>query len=171
MQELFGNLGINWKLFLAQAINFLLIFWVLERFVFKKLFLHLADRRKKIERGIALTQKAEQEMLRIAEARKREIDSAKQQGDALLLEAKTLAQQKTQELLLLAKQEEEKVLLRAREQAQKQKNEAIQEAKDEIRGRALLFAEKILGKTLTSKDEERMAKEVFQELNAQSYAK
>ncbi len=169
--ELFSNLGINGKLLLAQTINFLLVVFVLNKFVFRKLFKFLAERKRKIEKGIELTQKAEQEIVRINEARKREIEKAKQQGEVLLSEAKTLAQSKTREMLIGAKTQEEKILLKATAEAAKQKQDAVEDSKEEIKERALLFAEKILGRTLGKTDEEKIVKEVFDQFNSGFYAK
>ena len=139
----------------------MIVVFLLQRFVFKKLFVFLAERKKKIEKGIELTQKAELEMVRIDEARKREIENAKQQGAFLLSEAKTLAQNQARQALLFAKAQEEKILFKAQSEARKEKQEAVEAAKEEIQERAFAFAEKILGRTITNKDEEKMVKEVF----------
>ncbi|MCH7552349.1 hypothetical protein IIB49_03100, partial [Patescibacteria group bacterium] len=65
MAELFSNLGLDVKLLLAQAVNFLLVLWLLNRFVFKKILKFLEERKQGIERGVELTKKAEREIERI----------------------------------------------------------------------------------------------------------
>ncbi len=171
MQSLLFNLGINWKLFFAQTVNFLLVLWLLQHFVFKKLLAFLEARKQRIEKGVELTQRAEREMARIDEARKHEIDQAKQQGEKLLAEAKTLAQQKVTAMLLLAKSQEEKLLAAGKMQAAKEKEETMRKAKSEIRESALALAEKVLEREISEKDEERLEKELFEQFNSQFYAK
>lgn len=170
MQELFTNLGINWKLLLAQAANFLLVLYVFKRYVFPRLFAFMEQRKKRIEQGLAFRDKVEQELTRIREARHREIENAKQQGDRIVTESKSVAQAKTRETLLLAKAEAEKVMLAAQTQGKREKEDMIKGARDEIAKASLLVAEKLLSKALTSKDEERFLKEALQELE-NSHAK
>lgn len=169
MGELFSNLGIDPKLLFSQAVNFFLVLWVLNRFVFRKLLSLLEERRKKIEQGLELRDRAEKEVAQIGSARHRALQEVKKEAEIVLSQAKTQAQQKEQELLKAAKEQQEAILLNARAQGEKDKEDMLREAQQEIRMRALFLAEQALGRTLTPKDEERIAKEVVQAL--QHYAK
>lgn len=165
MTELFSNLGINWKLLLAQAVNFLLVLFLLNHFVFKKLLVFLEERRKKIEQGIVLRDKAERELQRTLEARHRELEGARKEAEAVVSQARAKAQQSGSEIVAEAKSREEKLLLSAKEQIGREKNAMIEKAKEEIQSKAVLFAEKILERTLQQKDQERMVKEALKELS------
>ncbi|TSC56301.1 MAG: F-type H+-transporting ATPase subunit b [Parcubacteria group bacterium Greene0714_21] len=161
MQELFNNLGINWKLLFAQAANFLLVLWVFKRYVFPRLFAFMEQRKKRIEQGLEFRDKVEQELTRIREARHREIENAKQQGEVLLAESKNVAQAKTREALLFAKAEAEKLMAAAQVQGKREKEDMIQGARDEIAKASLFVTEKLLAKNLTQKDQERLLKEAM----------
>ena len=154
----------------AQAVNFLLVLWLLNRFVFKKLIAHLEERRNRIEQGLELTEKAKREMDRIGEARSRELEKAKSEAEALLQETRTSAQEKEREALSLAKQKVESILLRAKEDGQRAKEDAMKEARGEISKAAFFLAEKILARNLTKEDQGRMAKEALDQFEKQ-YAK
>lgn len=169
MGELFSNLGIDPKLLFAQAVNFLLVLWLLNRFVFRKLLSLLEERRKKIEQGLELRDRAEKEVAQIGNARHRALQEVKKEAEAVLSQTKDLARQKEQELLKAAKEQQDAILLKAHAQAEKDKEDMLKEAQEEIRMRALFLAEQALGRTLTPKDEERIAKEVMETL--QNYAK
>lgn len=91
MAELFENLGINWKLLLAQAVNFLLVLWVLNKFVFKRLLKFLEERRDKIAKGLVFSEKAKLELQRTEQARHRILSDARNQGELILQEFKTAA--------------------------------------------------------------------------------
>ena len=88
MAELLSNLGINGKLLFAQIVNFLIIFALLGKFVFPKVIKFIEDRKEKIKKGLELTEKAEQEMQRINDARSRELEKARQAGEVLISQAK-----------------------------------------------------------------------------------
>ena len=169
MGELFSNLGIDGRLLFAQAVNFFLVLWLLNRFVFRKLLSLLEERRKKIEQGLELRDRAEREVAQIGNARHRALLEIKQEAEVVLSQTKAQAQQKERELLRVAKEQQDVILLKAREQGERDKEDMLKEAQQEIRMRALLLAEQALGRALTPKDEARIAKEVVQSL--QQYAK
>lgn len=168
MKELFENLGIDGRLLFSQAVNFLLVLWVLNRFVFKKLLSLLEERRKKIEQGLELRDRAEKEVEQIGNARHRALQEIKKEAEIVLSRTKAQAAQKEREVLRAAKEQQDAILLKAREQGEKDKEDMLKEAQQEIRMRALLLAEQALGRMLTPKDEERIAKEVTEAL--QQYA-
>jgi F-type H+-transporting ATPase subunit b len=160
MSELFGNLGIDGKLLFAQAANFLIVLWLLNKFVFKKVIRHLEARRERIEQGLELTDKAEREMGRIEQARHRELEKAKSEGEAVLNDARSSASAKRKEALAVAKAEAEKVLLQARADGEKGKADALMNAKEEMNKIAVLMAEKVLQRSITKEDQDKAAKEV-----------
>ena len=162
MAELFSNLGIDWKLLIAQAVNFLLILFLLNTFVFKKVIAHLEDRRNKIEQGLELTEKAKHEMDRIKEARSRELEKAREDGEKVLADARATAFAKEKEAFALVKAEAEKILQKAKGEAAKEKTDAIRGAKDEAQNLAVFMAEKILGRSTTKEDQDTAAKEVME---------
>ncbi|HEY4510107.1 MAG TPA: F0F1 ATP synthase subunit B [Candidatus Paceibacterota bacterium] len=161
MSELFSNLGINGKLLFAQAVNFLLVLWLLNKFVFKKLITHLEKRRARIEQGLELTAKAEREMGRIEDSRHRELEKGRLEGEKVLAEARTISAAKGKEALALVKAEAEKMLVKAKQESEKEKAETLLRSKGEIQKLAVLMAEKVLSRSVTKEDEERAAKEVL----------
>ena len=52
MNELFEQLGINWKLFLSQLVNFFILLFVLRAFVYKPFLAIIKERSKKIKEGL-----------------------------------------------------------------------------------------------------------------------
>lgn len=165
MQELFENLGINGKLLLAQAVNFLILFFILQKVVFKRLFAFLEQRKQRIEKGLELTSKAEREMERISEAKKRELQQARKQGEEIMGEYKIQASRQAKETTARAKREAENVLLQAKKDAQAAKQDALLSARDEMKQAVLLVAGKLASRTMTKEEEERLAKEAVKEID------
>ena len=164
MQELFSNLGIDGRLLLAQAVNFLLVLWLLNKFVFKKVLSHLEERRNKIEQGLELTERATREMERIDEARHRELGKARTEAEKILADAGSSAAAKEKAALAVVRAEAEKMLLRAKEEARREKGDAVRGAKNEIQKLAVLMAESVLSRSVTKEDQDRAAKEVVEYL-------
>ncbi len=161
MQELISNLGIDWRLLIAQAVNFLLVLWLLNRFVFKKIIRYLEERKKSIEQGLELRESAERQIGQISEARQRELQKATQEGEKIVAQARSIAIEKEKAAKALARAEAEKIMLKAKEGAEKEKKEAVLEVKGEIQKLAALIAEKILERSVRKEDQEEAAKEVM----------
>lgn len=161
MQELIHNLGINGKLLLAQAVNFLLLLWLLNRFVFQKIFASLEKRRQEIEKGIALKAKAEQDLSRIGVLERETLNQARGKAEQVLSGAAQRAQEVEKGIILKAREKEEQMLRDARKRAENEREELMQEAQGRISSLAFLAAEKVLAKTLTKKEKERLLKESF----------
>lgn len=160
MGELFTNLGINGKLLFAQAANFLLVLFILQKFVFKRVLAFLEARQKTIEEGITMRALAEGEMARSKELTHQELKKAKEEGDALISFARARASAKEKELLGEVRSRAEAMLIKATQEATREKEDAIKSAEEEIKRRALMFAEKTLGRGLTKEDENRLVQEM-----------
>lgn len=167
MSELFTNLGLNGKLLFAQGLNFLIVLYVLNRFVFKRLITFLEERKQRIEKGVELTEKAGVEMERVAEVRKSSLRLAKKEAGELLLSAKVQSEVNSREVESAAHERSEDILNKAQEQAQKEQSNVIVSAKNEINRMAALAVEKVLQRSLTEKDEELLSKEVTEYLEKQ----
>lgn len=102
-------LGIDWKLLVFQVIAFLLLIWLLAKFVFPALIKAVDDRQKRIETGLK----------EAAEAR-RALENAEAKADEVLAEAR-----KDAEALLQRSQEEAANALLAAETKAKERSEQI----------------------------------------------
>ena len=140
LSELFSQLGIDWKLLLAQGVNFLILLFVLTKFVYKPLIKMVEERRKKIELGIKGGEKAEQiikqaevekvgiikkadtqAVLIISEAEK----NAQKKGQEITHQADMKAQQTLRETMLLAERREKEEMEKVSAEAKRLVKEAI----------------------------------------------
>jgi F-type H+-transporting ATPase subunit b len=133
MQQLLGQLGINWSLLFSQAVNFALLLIVLRIFVYKPVLKLLHDRREKIEGGLVKAEEAERRLHEVDQIGKGKIKHAEAEAmgilkktelDAKSLEEKLLAETKRKEdeavksaAVRLRSQEEESRLVMEKEAA------------------------------------------------------
>lgn len=106
MTELFTQLGIDWRLLLSQAVNFLLLVVILRAFAYRPLLKLLRERRTKIEEGI---RKAEEADLRLADANllaKDKLKQAEKESLEILRQTEKQAKRLEAELLQKAKEKE-----------------------------------------------------------------
>lgn len=144
MSELFAAFGINWKLLLVQAFNFVLLLGVLWYFLYDPLLKMIDDRRKKIAEGV---HDAEEAARKLADAKKEGegiVGGASREAESIVAAARGRAEEKAQEILAGAESRAEATLKDASARAAEAKRQALKESEREIARAAMLAAEKIL---------------------------
>ena len=142
MQELFSQLGIDWRLFLSQAANFLILLAVLRFFAYKPLLKLLKDRRQKIEEGLRKSDEADRRLGEVNQMAKDRLKDADREALGILRETEEKAQKLEAELLAQAKAKEEEAM-RSTELIIKAKEE---EAKRTMRSEAAALVKAALVK-------------------------
>ena len=144
MEPLLAVFGVNWKLLLAQGINFALLLAILSYFLYKPVLRMIDERREKIAEGVRTAERAERSL---AEAQKKGdgiVGDASREAEALVKTARARAEEKGAEIVKSAEARAEGVLTDAATRAEEAKRQAIKESEKEIARAAMLAAEKIL---------------------------
>ena len=153
-----GTLGLNWKLFLAQLINFGVVIFILWKWVMKPVVGALEARRARVEESV---KKAEQVDKRAAEMRIYE-ESVKRkahlEADALVNSALTAAEKLKTETAASARAESAKIIADAKATIQAEKEKALIEVREEVANLAVVAAEKILRAKLDEKSDRELIK-------------
>ena len=154
MQDLILQFGINWRIIVAQMVNFSILFIVLRKFVYKPLIEFLDKRRKTIEDGIALQQAATSEFQRAQEQGQQIISESRIEAKTIIETTKAKAQQLGQELSQEARQKSEELILQGRSSFDRERALALKQAQKD----SAEFLKKAL-KTILNKSEISQADE------------
>lgn len=167
-QGIVETFGIDWPMLIAQAINFLIVAYVIWKFAFKNILSTIKEREKQISDSLKNadrikleleeTEKQQQETLQEASIEaKKTISSAQEQAKAFIESQKEDARKQAEEIISKAKvameQERERVL---------------REAREEIASLVVLTASKVLAKDLSEDEKERFSTRATEELNLAS---
>lgn len=134
MSELFGQLGINWPMLSAQAVNFGVLLLVLTIFVYRPLLRILDERRQKIETGLRGAELAEQKLAAAEQLGAEKIRTADKEAVAIIGQAEQTARQRGQEIVAKMTVKSDKILAEAEATAQRQKAEALVDLTKEAKG-------------------------------------
>src|SRR3989344_5394575 len=162
--ELLAKLGIDWKLLLAQVVNFGILLGVLTAFVYRPL-LDLRDApRKRIPKamenaGLIEGQKKEMEQIRITELQK--ID---QEAGAFLERAKEQAEKIKADILQVASKEAEGLLAKGKQQLEGERARVMGEVQMILTKVILERTEKILEREFSPDDEKRLMHSLAKDL-------
>jgi F-type H+-transporting ATPase subunit b len=99
MKELFSAFGIDYKILIAQILNFFLIFIVIYKFLLKPLNKVIQERQNKILEGLKIREESKKLIKRIKKLRDKILEEAYQEKEKILFEAEEIKKQKIEELM------------------------------------------------------------------------
>jgi len=157
-------LGIDLKLLIAQAVNFLILLFLLQRFAYKPIIKMLDERREKIEKGLSDADKAKIELSKAEEESERIREKAFKEANEILENAKKASNLKAEETIKKAAQQADKIRSHAAEEALLAKDKAMTSAKLELSDLFVLGLQKIVGNELDDKTKMELTKKAIKEL-------
>jgi F-type H+-transporting ATPase subunit b len=159
MDSLIETFHIDWKLMIAQAINFAVVLLVLWRFALRPLKKLMDERSKTIEGGLMNAEKQKDLLKAQQEQYDATLAKARAEASELMKEVKKDAEAKRQELLAKAQEESLAVLASGKAQLEADKAKMLTEAKTELVAMITTATEKVLGETVTAKVESKLVED------------
>ena len=151
-----ATLGLNWKLFLAQAVNFAVVVFVLWRWVFRPVAGALEARRQRIEGSVKKAAEIEDRLTALSAEETAKLKAARAEGERLITEASEAAAAAKAETIAAAKTEAEKVMRQALAAVAAEKDKALREIRAEVAELVVLGTEKILRAKLDEKKDREL---------------
>ena len=119
MSELFGQLGINWRLLVTQGVNFFALLAILTFFAYRPLLRLLDERRRKIELGLQGAEEAQRRLDEIERLKSERLAKADRQALAAITQAEKEAQTRGQGIIAETRAKAEAILAEARASAER----------------------------------------------------
>jgi F-type H+-transporting ATPase subunit b len=150
-----GTLGINWKLLIAQLVNFAIVLFVLWKWVFGPVARGLENRTKKIEQSLKDATTITKEKEEFQAWKTKEMSAARGEAATIVTDAKKEAEEAKNQILADARTEQEKLVEQGKTQLESEKAKALSEVKNEIATLVVAATQKILREKLDpAKDKE-----------------
>lgn len=156
-----GTLGLNWKLFLAQLINFGIVILVLWKWVFKPVAGALKARRHKIEESVKKAEEIEVRLKELESSRGEHMRKARAEAEEIIKKAIVAGESSKAEILGSAKAQAEKILAEAKTNIEKEKEKMFQEIREEVANLTVMATEKILREKLDERKDKELINKVF----------
>lgn len=157
--EVLAKLGVDWKLLLAQAVNFAVLFWVLRRFAYQPMLDFLEKRAARIEQGLKDAEAAGAKLAEMEVKEKAVLSEARTEAKAIIMAAEESAKKRDAERALETEAKAKRLLEEATEKIREEKDKAMASAKAEIGELVMLSVEKILREKVdATKDKELLEK-------------
>lgn len=161
MESLISTFHVDLKLFIAQLINFAIVFSVLYFFAFKPLVKTMTDRSEKIDKSLKDADAIEKRLALTEKEREEIINAAKKQANLIVEEANKRGEERRAEMIVKAKEEIGQVINAEKAKLVRDKAETLKEIKSEVAELVVMTVEKLLNEKMTAdKDRELIKKMV-----------
>ena len=144
MNELFAAFGIDWKVLLAQSVNFGVLMVGLTYFLYKPVMSMLKERQDVIAKGIEDAKRAGEAAKTTETERVEIIAKAEREAEGILGRGVEEGKKERAHIIERAQTQGDGILSDARLQAVELERQAIKKSEKEIAQAAILAAEKIL---------------------------
>ena len=137
------------------SLSFIILLVVLRKYAWPSILRALKVREETISFALEDARKAKEEVEMMEQKKKRILDDASGERDAILKEARELKEQIMEEARETAREESRIMLDKATKDIENQKQEALQEIRDTIGRLSLEIAEKVLKEELSDSEKQK----------------
>ena len=162
--EILKNFGINGYLLAAQIVNFLIILFILKKFLYKPILELLSKRKITIKEGLAQAEEARLKLEKVVVEEKQILKNAQLQARKIIEDAKQAALDTAQEIQESSKKQTEKMINDARVQIAREFQQTEKKLTVNISKIAVSFLQKSLEKFFSGKDQEKVMKEALSKI-------
>jgi F-type H+-transporting ATPase subunit b len=167
----FDAFGVDLPKLAFQIVNFLLLLYLLNRFLFKRVFALLDERQAKISKGLEDAEAAARDRELARAEREAAVAEARKEANEMIARANKIAEDTRNEILADAKAEAEKVSARAREDIVAEKDKAMAEIRGQVAELALAAAGKLVRREMDGPTQKRLVEEFLAEVKPPTPAK
>jgi len=166
LSELITHFGIDWKLLLAQAVNFLILLVVLKKFAYGPILKILRKRREEIAKGLKFTQEAKERLEKIGEEREVVLKESRIEALQIVSNAERTAKTRQEEIVKEAARKSEAVVLEAKRAIVEEKAKMGEQVYKETRGLVRTALARVLGKMPSDDRDDVLVSEALKELKS-----
>jgi F-type H+-transporting ATPase subunit b len=143
-------LGLNPVSILFHTINFLILLFILQRFLYKPVMTMLDERSEKIRESVEAAERMRLETARADQERAEALRQARREAEELVTRAMQEADRIRSESRQVAQEEAQRIIARAEQEANAERQQAMQELRAQVADLAILAAERVIARNLDS---------------------
>lgn len=162
-----GIINLNVTL-LIQVVNFLILIALLSKFLFKPLTKFLAERAEGIEKSLTEARLAREAAAKAQEEYRNQILATQREAALLREQAQREVETDRQRLLKESREEAQRLVADGKAQIEAETRRARASLRQEVIGLSLLVTERILGRSMTTEDQKRLAEQYLHDLGREN---
>ncbi len=159
--ELFEKLGVDWRLLVAQIVNFLILMGALFFILYKPLIAVLEKRRARIDESLKNAERISSELKHTTDEQSRILSVARNEAQRIVNEARNQVEQAREATVAQAREEALKIIHQSRQQIAHDREQLIREVRAEVAGLITRATEKVIGEKLTAERDRALVSQVL----------
>jgi F-type H+-transporting ATPase subunit b len=163
MAQFFNAFGVDVFKLAFQILNFLLLLYLLNRFLFKRVLAILDERSQRIQKGLEDAEAARRDRELARAEREAALDEARKEAQAMVAKATKMADDARTQILAEARTQAEQVSAKAREEIAAERDLALGEIRSRVADLALLAAGKLVRREMDEPMQRRLVEEFLTE--------
>ena len=152
---------------LVSIVNFLVILYLLRRYLWVPILTVLANRAEKIREGLAMAEEAKAERERTKADVERRLAEARREAQAIAERTTQAAEAAAADIRAQAKAEADRIRERGREDATQLHDQALAQLRSELAGMVVLAASRVLGREVNAEQHRALIERSLDEAAAQ----
>lgn len=162
--EFFNAFGVDVPKLIFQVINFLLLLYLLNRFLFGSVIRMLDERKGRISKGLEDAEAAARDRELARAEREAALDGARKEAQAMIARATKIADDSKAEILAEAKAQAEKATSKARGEITAEKDRALAELRTRVAELALEAAGRLVKSEMDGPTQRRLVEDFLSEV-------
>lgn len=163
--EILNQLGIKPMLLLAQIINFLILLFLLKRFLYKPILKMLDDRKNKIDTSMKQADEVAKELANAEKMKAEKEEEAKKQAAKILDQSRKDAELVRKDIIAKSEEDAQRIVKKATQEMQGEKEKMLSDVKVEAANLTMLATQSVLKKALDEQKQRELVKEAINEID------
>ncbi len=152
---------------IAQIINFLLLAYILKKFVFGKVLQAMGDRQARIVNSLETADRERTAAEELKREYQEQLAQARTQAQAIVEKATKLAEQAKDDILKEARAEHARLMKEAQEEIVRERERAVAEIRNEVVALSIAAAGKVIGQNLDANANAKLVSDFINKLDGQ----
>jgi len=162
--DILKNFGVDPIMVAAQIVNFLIIFYLLKKFLYKPVLGMLKKREDKIQEGLKQAEESRVMLEKTLEEEKKILGKAQETAKQIIEESRSQATEVSQKIEEDTKKQAERILLEAKEQIDQESKNTEKRLSEQVSELAESMLSKSLEGFLGEKEQKQIATKVIKQI-------
>ena len=169
MEKLLAPLGLNFKLLFIQLIGFLLLYWLLKKFLFGRIVEMIQKRGDEIRGAYEENEKTREKANEIKAEYEKKLQKAKHEAELIIQDAIEKAEKAGQDIIEKTRLEAAQIRDKGLVEIEQEKKRVVVEVRNDIVNLSVEIASKIIGKTIDPEEAGRFSDDVIKKIGGTSF--
>jgi F-type H+-transporting ATPase subunit b len=166
--EMLKPLGLNFKLLFIQFVGFMILFWMLKKFLFGRVVEMIQKRGDEIRGAFEANEKTRNEAQALKLDYEKKLQDARRDADELIQTARQKAEKAGQEIIEKTRQEANQLRDKGLAEIEQEKKRVISEIRREVVNLSVDIARRIIGKAIDPREAEKLTDDVIDKIGGMS---